>query len=188
MIVLLQNLRQHNHLRFTQEGHPESRSLVQLFERGFRANFGLSAVQYRCITDVFDRAPIDDIPSAIEDSIPPPVPGARPQYMFRVFKSDKTTCCGHALRVRRLSATVYLKDDRYPAWNVVKICRLGCGTRYMFDRPVLSGVYDGGQWDWHTYGAWVSGVLPPFIATKSGHCIFSTNFLDHVAIEQSTTR
>lgn len=188
MIVLLQHLRQHDHMRFAADGRPESRSLSRRFERTFRENFALTPEQYECIVDVFDRAPIDDIPSAIGASIPRPVPGERPHYMLRTFKSDKTRCCGRALRVTYVWATVFLKDDRYPVWNVVKKCRSGCGARYMFDRRIIRGVYDGGQCLWHMYAAWSGGTPPLFIANKSGQCIFSTKYLDHVAIEQSTTK
>lgn len=188
MIVMLQHLRQHNNMRFTDDGRPESVTLSGLFERNFRANFSLSGEQYDCIVDVFDRAPIEDIPTAIDASIPPPVPGRRPQLMTRAFKSDMTSCCGRALRVRSVWATVYTKDDCYPAWNLVKTCRFGCKTRYMFDRRIIPGVYLGAPCSWHAFKQWDLGELPSFVSTKSGHSIFETKFLEHVTIEQCTTR
>lgn len=188
MIVMLQHLRTHVRMRFTEDGRPESVTLSGLFERRFRENFGLSSEQYDCIVDVFDRAPIGDIPTALGASFPPPAQGSRPQYMSRTFQSNKTRCCGRALRVRWKWATVYLKEDAFPAWNVIKTCRHGCGTRYSFDRRVVPGVYEGEQCDWHAFNAWTDGELPPFISNKSGHSIFCTSFLDWVAIEQATTR
>lgn len=188
MIVLLQHLRQHNHMRFTEDGGPESVTLSRLLEQRFKDNFSLSSAQYDCIVDVFDRSPLEDIPTAIGASFPRPAEGSRPQYLSRTFTSDRTRCCGRALVVRSKWATVYAKEDCYPAWNMVKTCRFGCGTRYMFDKRVVPGVYHGKQCDWHLHNAWSDGDLPPFIASKSGHAIFCTKFLDHVAIEQATTR
>lgn len=188
MIVLLQHLRQHNHMRFTADGLPESVTLGRLFEQSFKENFGLSSEQYDCIVDVFDRSPIEDIPTAMGASFPPPVDGAPPQYLSRTFTADRTRCCGRALRVRHRWATVYLKEDSYPAWNIVKTCRHGCGARYMFDKRVVPGVLGGGQCDWHLHNAWSDGDLPLFIGSKSGHAIFCTKFLNHVAILQATTR
>lgn len=188
MIVMLQHLRQHNSMRFTEDGRPESATVTGLFERRFRENFSLSAEQYDCIVGVFDRAPIDDIPTAIGASIPAPLPGTRPRYMVRAFSPDKTTCCGRALRVRSIWATVYTKDECYPAWNFVKSCRSGCRRRYMFDREVVPGTYFGAPCSWHAFNPWPVGPLPPFTSTKSGHAIFSTHFLEHVTIEQCTTR
>lgn len=188
MIVMLQQLRQHNRMRFTADGRPESATLSRLFKQSFKDNFHLSSAQYDCIVDVFDRSPIEDIPTAIGASFPRPVEGVRPQYLSRTFASGRTRCCGRALVVRHKWATVYLKDDCYPAWNIVKTCRFGCGARYMFDKRVLPGVYDGGQCDWHVHNPWTDVELPLFIGSKSGHAIFCTKFLDHVAVEQATTR
>lgn len=185
---MLQHLRQHSNMRFTGEGRPESVTVTGLFERSFRANFSLSAEQYDCIADMFDRSPIDDIPTAIGDSIPAPPPGTRPQSMHRAFAADKTRCCGRALRVRSVWATVYTKDDCFPAWNLVKSCRHGCRRRYMFDRQVIPGLYAGAPCSWHAFTPWARGSLPDYCSTKSGHAIFATSFLEHVTIEQCTTR
>lgn len=188
IIVLLQHLRTHNHMRFAADGRPESATLSALFETRFRENFDLTSEQYHCIVDVFDRNPIEDIPAAIGASFNRPGTHPQQQYRRRTFKSERVQCCGRALRVRWVSATVFLKDDCYAAWNIMKSCRHGCGTTYCFDRRIIVGEYDDGPCRWHLYNAWSDGELPPFISSKSGHSIFSTSFLDYVAIEQATTR
>lgn len=191
IIVLLQHVRKHLQMRFTHHGQPESESLRKLFEQRFREHFNLSGEQYDLIVDVFDRTPIEDIPSAIDASLLPPVHNSSSpatEYLSRSFKPDETSCCGRALRARWIWATVYTKEASYGAWNITKTCRHGCGTRYFFDRRVVPGSYFGGECSWHIFRAWDNQTLPDFIATKSGRSIFCRRYIEHVTIELATTR
>lgn len=185
MLVMLQEINSHNNMRFDDSGNPVSEAQQGIFERSFRDNFGLSAEQWACIINIHDGCPLGDISSARVDSLPTPVQGQRPAYVRRVFASQRVRCCGRLLRVRQVAATVYSRDECYASWYLVKSCRQ-CGARYMFDKKVLGGQYDGQQADWHIYSAWSDGNVPAFVASKSGHSIFCTRYLTAVTVDQRT--
>lgn len=183
MTVILQELEANRIMRFDALGRPVSEAQRCMFERSFRSNFSLSSEQWSCIVDIADRYPLGDIQLARLAALPTPVHGARPNYVRRVFASDRVKCCGRTLRVRQVSATVYARDECFAAVNLVKSCRFGCGARYFFDRKVLRGTYGAEQCDWHVFESWSQGELPGFIASKSGHAIFCTKFLSDVAVD-----
>lgn len=186
MIVMLQELSSHANMRFDSEGRPLSLSQRNMFETSFRHNFHLSPEQFTCIADLHDRFSLDDITSARAAALPSPVVGGRPAYVSRVFSSSRTMCCGRTLRVRCVFATVYGRDSCFPAWNIVKTCREGCGARYWFDRKVLGGTFEGNPCDWIIYNAWGDGSVPTHIGTKSSRSIFCWRYLTGVAIDRVT--
>lgn len=188
IIVLLQELRAHSNMRYTPQGHSAQQTIRGIFERSFRDHFDLSGEQYRCITAIFDRCSLSDIPAALGAAIPPTPVGARPNYTRRCFVADEDKCCGLTLRARYISATVYERNDCYPAWNMVKQCRYGCGTRYHFDRRILLGTRGGRPCSWHVFRPWTAGIIPSYVASKSGHAIISTSLLRDTAITQATNR
>lgn len=67
----------------------------------------------------------------------------------------------------------------------VKSCRHGCGTRYHFDRKIVRGMIGSEGCCWHLYAAWSDGLVPSYVASKSGHAIVCTRFLTGVAVTQA---
>ena len=187
MLVLIQSVHTHDNMRFLEDGTPVNRELFSIFEKSFRDHHGLSEDQFTAILDIYDRSGLRESWNGAE--IPhAPIGGVPDRSMRRCFVDDRKLCCGRVLRVRWISATVYENDDVYDAWNVVKDCRHGCRTRYLFDRKILPGTVGGDPASFHVYKAWTSGELPAYVSNKSGHSILSSSLLTRVAVQQASSR
>ena len=178
---LLSAVKSHQAMRFASDGTPVSRTLSDLFQADFRSSFNLSEEQYYTILRMFDLSGLQS--AGVDWAV-----RGTDSHMRRCFVSDKTSCCGRLLRVRWVSATVYERDEVHQAWNVVKSCKNGCGTRYFWDRKVMPGFVSGAPVYWHAFRAWSDGCVPAYICSKSGHAIMSTDFLTSIAVLQAEGR
>jgi len=181
MMELLSAVHAHQAMRFADDGALVSRSLSELFRQDFMTSFQLSELQYSAIVQMYDlsglRAAGVDWAVRGTDS-----------RMRRCFLARETLCCGRMLRVRWVKATVYEQNECHTAWNIVKTCRYGCGTRYFWDRKVMPGTADGASVYWHAFRPWTTGEIPPYVASKSSHSIMATDFLTSIAVLQAQAR
>lgn len=127
-----------------------------------------------------------DVIGAYSRSLPPAVQDVAPTFVRRVFAYDKHDCCGSRMRVRRVEATVYGRDECYQTWHYVKQCMGGCAASYYLNKMTTRVETDDGGVVWHCFYPWTSGDVPEHTTSKSGRTILTTELLTDVA--RTTTR
>ena len=112
MLVLVHAFCQQENMRATPAGDA-SLTMRRDAERGFCANYHLSVAQYACLAELCRGGQVRDVFASYLRSLPPAVQGVRSTFVRRMFAHAKHSCCGSKMRVRRMGATVYGRDECY---------------------------------------------------------------------------
>lgn len=196
LLVLFEHLANQLNARFTSFEQPCSLRQTRDFQDGFCAHFGLSALQYQRLLELFESCGRPAVGAAYRDSHPEHVDGIRPTYCRRYFGVDAVHCCGKTMRVRYVIATVIEVSESYPAMHIVKECQGDCKSSWYLNKRTYRGEMDdpdGGPLDaqgllFHEFYPFEGGETPLYTASKSGRTIMSLAYLTQVAAAQCTQR
>ena len=110
-------------------------------------------------------------------------------YVQRYFESEAgSDCCGYTMKVRRVRATAFARDDTFATEHVVKQCILPrCKRTWYLNKKTYTERMGDKEVTTHTFFGWGDGV-PPWIANKSGKVVISSELLTDLAIAQACMR
>lgn len=187
LMVLFTALSGHDAMRKGPDGRSVSRGQRQTLETSFRLHHSLSASQYQCLVDLYDKSDLSGVYAEMQTSLPPAVPGMQPARCKHFFQAAVgPRCCGRNMRTRTIDAMAFSRDDCFPTKHIVKACVGQCRATYYLNNMRKERLGDRDV-PTHTFYSWVGGI-PDWISNKSGKIIVSTGLITDFTIALCTLR
>eukprot|EP00752_Nemacystus_decipiens_P004620 g4217.t1 len=189
MFILFAALSRHDCMRHSSAGTPTSKTQQRMLERNFSDAHGLSAEQYSRLVHLYTVADMTGVHADVLGGPRVGGDGSGSPYVQRYFESEAgPLCCGFTMKVRRVRATAFARDDMFATDHVVKQCILPrCKRTWYLNKKTYTERLGEREVTTHTFYSWADGV-PPWIANKSGKVVISCELLSDFAIAQACMR